>query len=822
MKVMTKNPMRVCGWVLVIVALALQVHAEDLPYQLPPKAIADVVNAPMPPFGFHNPQGSVILLATPVIYPPVADLAKPMLRLAGYRIDPTTNGPHHPIYWRNLIVKPVNGTQEVRLTLPADAKPGKFSWNAAGNRVAFQNTTDVGIELWVADTDTGQAKRIQGVVLSDVLWSAPYAWAPDQKRLLVRIVPPGRGAPPAPPVAPKGPKILEASGTLKASSTYETRDVLKNEYDARLFDHYATAQLALVEPDSGAVASFGKPVICNRASISPDGKYVLVSTLHRPYSYALTAARFPEDVDVWTVSGEPIFNVARLPLADQVPIHGVRTGPQDVSWWPTEDATLTWTEALDGGDWKNRVPFRSQIRRIKAPFQGKPEDLFKTELRAEGLMAMQSGRQAWVWTSDEDRHWRQQVLADLGQSPARLKVLWEGSWDEAYADPGEPDVLRLKNNKTVVREQQGAVFLAGMGGSPEGYRPFLDRMNLSSGQKTRLFRCDRDHFESFEGWADVDKGLFLTRRESPTEPPNFFLRTVVSKPKTAAGDGEAAFDSSLTAVTTFPDPVPSLRTITKQLVTYKRPDGVDLSFTLLLPPGYKKGTPYPTVLHAYPLDYTDEKVAGQVRDSPKTFTANWGPDEMLYALAGYVVLYNTAIPIVGPSVTAYDTYTEQLVAGAKAAIDKAVELGVTDAKRVGVIGHSHGALMAANLLARSTLFKAGVARSGAYNKTLTMFGFQNERRTLWEGQKVYLDVSPLFFADKITAPLLLIHGELDANPGTTPMQSERMFEAIRGVGGTTRLVMLPFESHGYQSLESVQHVLYEMMSWFDRYVKGGA
>jgi dipeptidyl aminopeptidase/acylaminoacyl peptidase len=815
----TKNSMFVCRLITIILAMALPTQAADVPYQLPPKKIADVINAPMAPIGFLNPQGSVILLATPVIYPPIADLAKPMLRLAGYRIDPTTNGPHHPIYWKKLVFKPVDGTKEIPVRLPADAKPGKFAWNAAGTRVAFQNTTDNGIELWIAEADTGETTRFSGFALVDVLWRVPFVWTPDQ-RLLATVVPSGRGAPPAPPAAPSGPTIQEASATEKSNSTYEARDVLQNEFDARLFDYYATAQLALVDPGSGALTPVGKPAIFSRASVSPDGRYILVSRLHRPYSYSVTAARFPEDVDVWTIDGKPVHGVARLPLADQVPIRGVRTGPQDVSWWPTDDATLTWTEALDGGDWKTKVPFRTQIKRIRAPFKGKPEDLFKTELRTGGLLAMQSGTRAWVWTSDEDRHWTQHLLADLGQSPPRLKVLWEGSWDETYADPGNPEIVVLANNKIAVREHDGTAFLSGEGGTPEGYRPFLDRLDLATGEKVRLFRCDREHYEVFEGWTDVERGLFLTRREAPTEPPNFFLRTVGDAPKAAVPEGEAARESTMRAVTAFADPVPILRKITKRLITYKRADGVELSFTLLLPPEYKKGTRYPTVLHAYPLDYTDGAVAGQVRDSDKTFTTVWGPDELLYALAGYVVLYNTAIPIVGPSMAAYDNYTEQLVASAKAAIDKAVELGVTDPDRVGVIGHSHGAMMTANLLARSTLFRAGVARSGAYNKTLTMFGFQSERRTLWEGQKTYLDVSPLFFADKIKAPLLLIHGDLDPNPGTTPMQSERMFEAIRGLGGTARLVMLPFEAHGYQSLESVQHVLYEMVSWFDRYVKG--
>jgi dipeptidyl aminopeptidase/acylaminoacyl peptidase len=793
-------------------------HAEDLTYQLPPAAIADVVNAPRTPFGILNPQGSTILLGAPVLYPPIGDLAKPMLRLAGTRLDPTTNGPHHPTTWKNLIFKSVLDKKETPVRLPAGVRPGKFAWNAAGTRVAFESTTDNGIELWVADAATGDARRIPGVVLSDMLWGRPFAWISNGKRLLVRLVPADRGAPPAPPAAPSGPKILEARGVTKPTSTYEARDVLKNEFDARLFDYYATAQLALVDPDTGAISRVGKPAIYDRAAVSPDGKYIAVWSLHRPYSYELTADRFPMDIDVWTIAGEPVCNVARLPLADQVPIHGVRTGPRNVNWQATENATLTWSEALDGGDWRNKVPFRSRIMRIQAPFKGQPEELFKTQLRSGGMMDMQSGRQGWVWAVDEDRHWLQYIVADLSQSPARLRVVWEGSRDESYGDPGSPDMVQLPNGWWVVRVHDGSVFLGGNGGTPEGDRPFLDRLDLATGKKVRLFRCDQEHDESFIGWVHVEQGLFLTRRESPTEPPNFFLRRLTDEIK-AAPKGEAAFESTMTTVTEFPDPVPALRKIAKRLVTYKRPDGVELSFMLLLPPDYKPGTRYPTVIEAYPLDYTDKGVAGQVRESPRSFMSSWGPDVQLLALAGYVVLYNAAIPIVGPSMKAYDTYIEQLTASAKAAIDKAVEIGVTDPNRVGVIGHSHGALMVANLLAHTTLFKAGVARSGAYNKTLTMFGFQSERRTLWEGRETYLNVSPLFFADKIKAPLLLIHGDLDQNPGTTPLQSERMFEAVRGVGGTTRLVMLPFEGHGYQSLESVQHVLYEMVRWFDMYVK---
>ena len=800
-------------------ALLTPALASETTYQQPPKPVADAAFASYTPFGSPNPQGSAILLLTPVIYPPIADLAKPMLRLAGVRIDPTTNGPHHPIYWSKLAFMPVADNKEVAIKLRADAKPGKFIWNAMGTRVAFQNTTDHGIELWVAEATTGQAKKVNNLQLNDVVGTTPYGWTPDQKQLLVRMVKPDRGMPPIAPLAPNGPKIQEATGHAKANSTYEAKDLLKNEVDAQLFEYYATAQIALVDPDAGTVKPLIKPGIFWQVSLSPDARYLLTATIRRPFSYAVTAGRFPMDIEVWNLAGDLLHTIAKLPLADQVPIHGVRTGPQDPVWMPNEDATLTWIEALDGGDWKTKVPFRTGVKRLKAPFQDKPDELFKTEMRLNDRISMQNGQRMWLETEDEDRHWRQQILVDFGQHPAAQKVLWQGSRDDAYGDPGQPDLLVLLNNRRVVRERDGAVLLVGVGSSPDGDRPFVDRFNLSSGQRTRLFRSDKDHFEPFYGWINLDKGTFLTRRESPTEPPNFFVNTLASNEHAPVAAGEVAVDSASKALTHFSDPAPSLRGISKQWVAYKRADGVDLSFMLVLPRGYKKGVRYPTVVHAYPLDYVDEKVAGQVRKSTKTFTTVFGPDEILYALDGYVVLYNAAMPIIGPSMKAYDTYTEQLVASAKAAIDKAVELGVTDPARVGVIGHSHGALMTANLLARSSLFKAGVARSGAYNKTLTSFGFQNERRTLWEAQKTYLDVSPLFFADKIKVPLLLIHGELDQNPGTVPMQSERMFEAIRGVGGTARLVMLPFEAHGYQARESVQHVLYEMMSWFERYVK---
>jgi dipeptidyl aminopeptidase/acylaminoacyl peptidase len=371
----------------------------------------------------------------------------------------------------------------------------------------------------------------------------------------------------------------------------------------------------------------------------------------------------------------------------------------------------------------------------------------------------------------------------------------------------------------VVRFQDGAIYLSGAGASRRGNRPFLDRLNLNTLANERLFRSSTNSLEYFLAWLDPVSGTFLTRRESRLEPPNLYVRTLGRVLPGQQEAGEASWESAARDITHFADPTPQVRKITKQLVTYKRADGLALSFTLYLPPGYETGTRLPTVLWAYPLDYTDPNAAGQVAGSPNQFTMLVGPSPLFLALAGYAVLDQVAMPVVGPSETAYDSFVEQITANAKAAIDKAVEMGVADPNRMGVMGHSHGALMTANLLAWTDLFRAGVARSGAYNHTLRPFGFQNERRTLYKARETYTKLSPLLQADRINEPLLLIHGELDANPGTVTMQSQKLYEAIRGVGGTARLLILPFESHGYRARESVEHVISETIAWFDRFVR---
>jgi dipeptidyl aminopeptidase/acylaminoacyl peptidase len=760
-------------------------------------------------------------------YPSISRVARPYLRLAGVRVEPGNHSKHDTPGGYGItaaarsfeLVRLADGVS-TPVKLPSGGCPGAPVWSADGRRFAFQNVTEASVELWVGDAGTGNLRRVPGVWLNQMLGSE-LRWMPDQKTLLVKLVPATLGKAPAEPTVPQGPSIQESIGGKGQSSTYENRDTLGNAHDEDLFDYYGTSQLALVDADSLALTALGQPDRYLQTGPAPDGRHILVATLRKPYSYVVTYERFPRNVEVWDVADRA--NVVRhpiaaLPLADRVPIHGEPLGPRDFSWRATDPATLVWAEALDQGDWDVKVPNRDKVMVSKAPFTAPPQELFRTEQRYSGLAWGEQPSLALLYDYDQNRHWYRAFIVNLEAPKQAPRLLWDLSTDEQYADPGSP-VWRVRPDGTAVLLQEGdAIFLSGAGASPEGNRPFLDRLDLKTLKTVRLFRSGKTEFERFIAFTGKGSKQFLTWHQTPMDAPNAFIRTIGGPVQAQAG--EPAFASQRKPVTHIPDPTPLVRQVKKRLVTYKRADGLDLSFTLYTPPGYQEGTRVPTILYAYPLDYADPSKAGQVTGSQYTFTRL--RDYRMLLLAGYAIIDNASFPVVGDPKKAYDTYTEQLVADAKAAVDKAVALGVADPERIGVTGHSHGALMTANLLAHSDLFRAGAATSGSYNKTLTPFGFQSERRSVWEAPEVYRKVSTFFAADQLKTPLLIMHGADDANPGTTPLQATKLFEAIRGNGGTTRLVMLPHEPHWYTARESNEQLVYEMLRWFDTYVKNAA
>lgn len=797
-------------------------HAADGGYRQPPEPLLGVLRAPLNPSPAIDPTGTRALLVQQALYPPVERIAEPYLKLAGVRVEPRNHSRHDRSNGYGIrtclegfsLLDLASGAQKP-VQLPSGACPGMPAWSPDGARFAFDNTTDAGVELWVGDATTGATRRIDGVQLNTVLGSE-LQWLGARPVLLVKRVPPDLGPAPQRAAVPPGPEIKEAIAGKGESSTYEARDTLSSPADEALFDYYATSQLATVDVVSGAVITVGQPAVLGNVDAAPDGRHVLVEALRRPYSYVTTWNRFARDVNVLDLADGRVRTLATLPVADRVPVRGVPTGPRSHAWRANQPATLVWAEPLDGGDWKADVPARDRLVMLAAPFTGKPREIARLKQRYAGLGWFADGGRALAFEYDANRNWQTTTLINVDRPGQPGRVIWDLSSEELYANPGNPQFRRLANGAAVLREENGALFLAGAGASPKGDRPFLDRYDIATGRTERLFRSDADAYESFVGFLGGDTAKLLTWFQSPVDPPNLHLRNLEG-PRHDAATGEAARASTRTAITTFPDPAPLVRQVKKRLVTYTRKDGVELSFTLYTPPGYREGTRVPAILYAYPADYADPSKAGQLSGSEQTFTRL--TNYRLLLLAGYAIIDNASFPIVGDPRSAYDTYLEQLVDNARAAVDKAVELGVVDRDRIGVTGHSHGALMTANLLAHTDLFRAGVASSGGYNKTLTPFGFQNERRSFWAAPKVYDQASAFFHADRIDEPLLIVHGSDDANPGTESLQSPRLFQAIRGSGGTARLVMLPFEPHWYAARESNEHFVAEMLDWFDRYVK---
>ena len=804
---------------IAIAASPVQAPQRGTGYDRPPRYVLDILHAPAPPRPILSPTRASTLLVSWVQYPPISQVAEPFLKLAGVRVEPRTRRKHDtpggygvaPCA-QTLSVVDVATRRETPDALPPGGCADGFSWASDGMSFAFRNTSHDAVELWARDR-SGRTRRVGDVKLNPMLGSS-LQWAPDGKTLLVKLVPDDVGAPPTAEAGTEGPRIQESTGGGEFS-TYEARDTLRNQADAALFEYYGMSQLALVDVASGAVTRVGAPGVLSDVELAPDGRHILVTSIRKPYPYSVTYGRFAHDVEVWDRSGKATA-LAQSPVAENVPIHGVPTGPRDHSWRPTEPATLVWAEALDGGDWKVKVPARDKVLMQSAPFSSTPVEISRTEQRFEGIEWSERPGLGLLQEYDDNRHWRRTFVIDADHAGTKPRLLWDLSSDESYEDPGQPVYRILPNGQWAVRQKGETIFLSGKGSSTTGDRPFLDSFDLRTAKSRRLFRSATDGYESFLGFTSDATDAFLTWRQTPLEPPNLMVRTLGAQARSAT-PGEASVASTARAVTHLPDPTPAVRAIKKRLVTYKRKDGVDLSFTLYTPPNYKEGSRLPAILYAYPLDYASSKTAGQISGSEQYFT--YLRNYQLLLLSGYAIIDNAAFPIVGDPQKAYDTYIDQLVDDAQAAVDKAVELGVVDRERIGVTGHSHGALMTANLVAHTDLFRAGVATSGAYNKTLTPFGFQNERRSVWNALDTYLKVSPYFFASKMHAPLLLVHGTDDANPGTTPLQSEQLYQAIRGNGGITRLVMLPHEPHWYSSMESNEQLAYEELRWFDKYVK---
>ena len=788
-----------------LMSLAASALGQD-GYQLPPQAIVDIIDARPEPGVTLSPDSRWMLFTERDAMPSIADVSRRKLQLAGMRIDPAANAPFQVGYSRGLLLQPRSGGDPIRIPTAEGARVSGLSWSHKSTHFAYTIVTDQGTELWLVAVDKPDQPKKLTARLSLVLGA--YDWMPDGQQLLCHLVPENRGPEPAKPAAPTGPNVQESSGNTSPVRTYQ--DLLQNPHDEALLEYYGRSQLALID-FQGNIRPIGQPDLVDSAVPSPSGQFLLVTTVHRPFSYLLTYDSFPKRIEVWNLAGDLVYPVVDVPLEENIPIEGVRTGPRSVGWMSSQPQTLLWLEALDDGDPRKKVPHRDRLVSHQIPSRMAPRELLKVEHRASGINYFEDPNLLLVSEYDRDRRWVRSLLYRLDQPDQPPRVLDDRSQRDRYNDPGRIAQRPNDSGFPIARQQGEWIYLSGQGASPEGLLPFLDRRSLESLVTERLWRCQPGALESpvaFCVESTPDEIQLITRHETPTSPPNYFLRNL-----------QTGSNQPLTA---FADPTPQIRGIKKEIVKYKRADGVELSATLYLPADHQPGQRLPLIVWAYPMEFNDPSTAGQISSSPWTFTRMGGITHLTLVTQGYAVMDAATMPVIGDPETMNDTFVDQIVGAAKAAIDKAAEMGVGDPNRVGVGGHSYGAFMTANLMAHCDLFRAGVARSGAYNRTLTPFGFQAERRPLWEAKDIYLRLSPFMYADKINEPLLLIHGEEDNNSGTFPIQSQRLYQAIKGNGGTARLVMLPFESHGYVARESVLHTQAEMLAWFDRHVKNAS
>lgn len=779
-------------------------------WQSPDEDILKILHAPQLPRTSISPAKTHMLLTDPISYPSLSELAGPMLKLAGIRVNPKNNYYHGSHGGTSPRVLTIKDGKTVPLNIPKGAEILSTDWTVDGMRFALSVGFEDRIELWLGDI-YGKVEKVPNIILNPLLGEA-VAWFPSQDKLLIRRIH-NRGALPKSPSIPHGPKIKEDAGA-KARSTYESRNLLETEYDVELFSYYAQCELVIYDTKTKKMQVVGPKAAYMTSDVSPDGKYVLIERLKKPWSREVAWWRFAHDIEVWNLQGNLVKPIANQPLANEVPVQGEITGPRNMSWQPTAPHTLFWIEALDGGNPLTKVDFRDKLMKWEAPFSTTPIEVFKAEHRIQGTLWGQSEGMLMVYQRERMKRWRYIWLLDVNKGTS--KQWFDLNEDDRYNDPGNPILTQLKNGNYVFKVEDGYVYFRGQGGTKTGDRPFVDRRQIETGTSERIFRCAADKYEYFVDFTN-EPNSFILSSESPTSVPNFYLAKFGNTVKADAG--ESTRELSISPITKFEDPSPELRKITNKIVRYHRKDSIELSFQLLLPPGYKEGTKLPTVVYAYPLEYSGANVAGQVRGSSNRFLRIYGASHLYFLMRGYAVLDNTSMPMVGDPETVYDSFIPQLVADAEAAVKKAIDMGVADPDRIGVIGHSHGALMVANLLAHTDLFCAGIARSGSYNKTNQPYGFQGERRSLFDATKSYIACSPTFYANKVNEPILIIHGDDDANPGTLTFQSEVFYEAVRGSGGTARLVLLPFEDHGYRAKESIEHVLWEQINWFDKHVK---
>lgn len=792
---------------LFLAIAAYAIAQENITYQKPSEPILQLADYQRPPSVMMDSKREWMVLSYRDTYKSMADLSGEEVKLAGIRVNPVTNISSTITYINNLKIKRLSDRNEMQLEgLPQNAKITYLSFSPDDSKLAFTNTTEKGVELWIADLKTKRAKKLTEDNLSAV-FGQPFIWYRDSQSLLVKKIPAGR----APLInqdkeLPKGPIVSVSDGKVSQNRTYA--DLLKNPQDEANFENLAKSEIHKVDLNGNSSLLKNADLYLG-TSFSPDGNYLMLTTLQRPFSYIVPYSRFPMTSTVYDSKGNLVKVVNEVPLNETMPkgFSSVRTGKRSFSWRDDVPATLVLAEALDGGDQNKPAEFRDEIFLWEAPFSNAPKSFFKTKQRFSGV-DWSNAEYAVVSESWYDTRNTKSFLVNLKNGTSR--IIQDRNYQDIYSDPGRFNETKNHFGRSVIDIKNGKAHLIGQGYKKDGQEPFIDEVDVASLQKKRLYTSKMQNAkESIIDILDIQKGEILVSQQSATQYPNTFRKNIKT--------GKVA------AVTNFANPFESLNKVHKEVIKYKRNDGVELSGTLYLPANYdrkNKREKLPLLIWAYPTEFKDKNTAGQSRKNANDFTFPSYGSFIYWVSKGYAVLDDASFPIIGEgNAEPNDTFLPQLIASGRAAIDAVDKLGYIDRNRVAVGGHSYGAFMTANLLTHSDDYACGIARSGAYNRTLTPFGFQSEQRNYWDVPQVYNTMSPFMNAEKMKKPMLLIHGDADNNSGTFTMQTERYFQALKNLGAPVRMVLLPKESHGYQAKESILHTLWEQEQFLDKCLK---
>ena len=792
--------------------LGLSLHAfaqENLSYQKPSKSILDLVDYERPPSISMDTKKQYMLLSYRDTYKTLDDLNQDEMRLGGLRINPTTNISSTVTYMKNIKLRKINDDNEIQVSgLPANPRISNISWSKNEKKIAFSHTTNSGVALWVVDVASAKATQLTEDNVNANLGN-PFSWYSDNENILVRMLPKNRAALlNEKKNLPTGPIVSNASGTISQNRTYQ--DLLKNKADEANFQNILTAELYTVNLN-GSKKIFKSADMYAGETFSPDGNYVMISTIQKPFSYIVPLNRFPTKTVIYDKESNEVKVVNEVALNEIMPkgFMATRSGKRNMDWRNDQAATLYYVEALDGGNPENKVGFRDEVWQWQAPFDQNATLLLKTKQRFSGVIW---GNATTAVAFDEwyDTRNTKTYLFNPSDATQNPTVISDRNSQDIYSDPGSFETIKNAFGKQVLAIENNTLFLLGDGFTKNGQFPFIDEFSLKNQQTKRLYTSQyKDKKEDLISIEDFKKGIVLVQIQSKNEYPNYYFRNINKK-------------DQLTAITNFKNPFESIKNVSKEVIQYKRKDGVGLSGTLYLPAGYDKvkKEKLPLLIWAYPTEYKDKNSAGQNNQNPNEFTFPYYGSFVYWATKGYAVLDDASFPIIGEGTTEpNDNFIIQLVDNGEAAINAVDALGYIDRTKVAVGGHSYGAFMVANLLTHSNLFACGIARSGAYNRTLTPFGFQSEQRNYWEVPEVYNTMSPFMNANKMKTPLLLVHGEADNNPGTFTLQTERYFQALKGLGAPVRMVILPKEAHGYVAKENILHLLWEQNQFLEKYLK---